>query len=297
MSFQFRLVHGEDGLTYSSFLQKFVRAGQKEEAYYVAKLYLPKNTKYLVKRIKQFLPEEIGRANLDIYPIVMRLCQKLTATQDEDIQQMIVRQLLVLLCDSPKNKWTDLTWIYFKFNPEMKTYPLKPIDQCVTLEDYLAVFMAKFESVKETSALIRQLGMERQNRLLIDIAGALLENAQSKACKGLGCWICLAAQIAVSNESYPPDVFQTYAVLPDKIRDISKHPQIPDYFYDQHTKRGRDAFRGQLHWFHYCCRVNNYLRLPDDFKYDPLESGYNSQGVTEPEGMIREYLEFIEGGK
>lgn len=281
-SYSFTLSNGQDGLLISSFLQKFIREGKYIEAYIQAKQFLPKYKKYLAKRLRQYLPEEIGLANVGIYDCVHTWCNQLIESEDESVLDSLVRKMVYVLSISPKNKWTDLSWIFHKFHPKMKTYPVKPIEACVTLQDYLAHLLNHFDHIKETANVLKQLAYTKENPFLGLIAEAIVKNAQSSSCKGLGCWIFLAAQVCAEKQfNYHPQAIS----LGELQWDEHIHPVIPDYFYDMHTLKGKRQKRGQVHWFESCCRTNHYVQLASDFQYDPLKYGINVDGIQKKTGI------------
>ena len=288
----FRLENGEDGLLISSFMQKFIREGRSSEAYIQGKQFLPKYKKYVAKRLRQCLPEEIGLANVGIYASVHMWCNELIVSMAKEHMEELLKKIVFTLSLSPKNKWTDLSWIFHKFHPKMKTYLVKTAETCETLQDYLSYLLSHFQDIKATYACLKELSELKDNGFLLLIGEAIVKNAQSTSCKGLGCWLYLAAQVCVEPSfAYPKEEIQ----YGDLDFDENVRVQIPDYFFDMHTLQGKKLKRGQVHWFESCCRVNHYVHLASDFRYDPLKYGLNVDGVQNKGGIQMQHM-ILPGG-
>ncbi|WP_422661610.1 hypothetical protein ACK8P5_26165 (plasmid) [Paenibacillus sp. EC2-1] len=287
--FEFRLDNGQDGLLLSSYLQKFIRTGDHDRAYRVAQMFWPRYRTYIAKRLRQCLPEEIGLANLPIYRPVMFHCKRIGdpstgGTLDD------VKKAIWLLSTSEKNKWTDLAWIWHKFNPMTKDYPVKPLAQLEDLQDWLAYFLSEFGNVRQCAEVIESFAEPAAYDILKIAAEALRLNSNSKQCRGLGTWIFLAAQIChkqISHVHHAPSPHTTDVLINEDVRVQG----VPSYFNDMHTSIGKKKGRDQIHWFKNCMKVNKYKPLAGDFHYDPLKTGFNQLGLIDPDGIKLEYLQ------
>jgi hypothetical protein len=256
------------------------------------KHFLPKYKKYVAKRLRQCLPEEIGLANTSLYPSVHHYCNLLIDAKTLDEMEHLTKNVILLLCTSPKNKWTDLSWIFHKFHPRLRGFPVKAPEECTTLQDYLVYVLSHFEDIKATKRCLEDLAVIKNNSFLTLIGEAIAKNAQSASCKGLGCWLYLAAQIcAVEHFEYDENLKPLLTLSIDETISVV----IPDYFYDMHTLKGKSLKRSQVHWFKSCCRVNYYVQLPSDHLYDPLKYGLNVDGVTGSGGITQQEL-ILPGG-
>lgn len=302
--FKFTLENGKDGLLISSYMQKFIREGDHNGAYRMAKMYYPKYRKYLAKRLRQCLPEEIGRANLEIYPVVLKLCDQITAGNGG---LMTIQRAIWILCQSRKNKWTDLSWIWHKYNPMFPDHPVPKwnrgwirnqqgkniVPGFNSLQDWLKYYLEPFDKVAHAAARIRKDNHDAKT--MHYIADALEKNSNSKSCKGLGCWIFLAAELAYYGQCIPDLNHDEYKLT----KGMEYNPdyrvaKLPNYFNDMHTLIGKKRGRDQIHWFTKACRVDEYHPLPTDGKYDPLKSGFNEVGERDPQGMTHDRLSLVQ---
>lgn len=294
---EFRLQNGWDGSLTMHALQRCVREGLVGPAVWLSDLFVGSQRKfqfkgYLLRSLRQILPEEIGLANPKMYRFVQDLIEQ-TDTSDNEVFKGIIKNIVYCLCASPKNPFTFLGWESFSSCDKSAISVKERYGDCETIED---IYMFLKTDLSIASERIRNIGspFNEDNDILSAIAELLEPNAQ-KYVKGVTIWLWLAAQIAIQNKkgvsvSLPLcQVSVSYEPI-----ELGRIYEIPSRFIDYRTYAGKASGKKWFDWITNDLKSNYSRRIPTDI--DPLKTGINPQRMQLYVGMLSEYLT-ISGGQ
>lgn len=255
-----------------SFFQKTIREGKTKQALYWGHyLFLEKSfATSAFRRMRIITHEDIGLANLEAIILIDELHNKWNEEVWEKRDNNLWKIGVKYLCESPKNKENDWFLIMAKHHIKDGWEPTKESNLYTSTRD------GKEENAFYYANLLRK---KDDKKLWMTLKDSMADDQFTRACynsyqeckksKGADGFWSLAI-LYISREIYTSfielDVKEKILdLLKDKIEiNIEEFkPEIPDYYYDMHTYKGRIEGRSFRHWYSYC-KPKPFLNIPNE---------------------------------
>lgn len=251
-----------------SFFQKSIREAKLEQAlYWGYYLFLSKSyATSAFRRMRIITHEDIGLANLEAIILIDELHNRWKKVEWDNRDDNYWKIAIKYLCESNKNKENDWYLILGKYKIKHGWKPDKTSNliESIRNKNEKEAFYHAYNLIGENDNKFWSIIKDNvsYDQFINACNNSYLECKKSKGADGFWSLSLLYIIRLFYFKFKEIDIHSKInKLLEDRIifDNTDKKPEIPDYYYDMHTYKGKIKGKGFKHWFQNC-KVDPYYK-------------------------------------